>query len=649
MFVAEEEDLAVDLADTARDADNDGAVLTTALADEDPPFDPPDEEELAAFIAVPPPGPDDEDDDDAAAVVSPPDPPAPAIVIHASWDRPEAGAALAAFAADPRLARAEIVLARGGMDAAGVAAAEGGVDLFIVDSTLTAPLLLAGLDRLAPALAAGARAIVMGEINDIALLRDLARRGVGDYLTAVPEGEDLAARVCRQYARLDGGRLIAVVGARGGVGASTLARNVAWSIAQRQDASVTLLDLDFPFGGAAAACGVAAPEGCPFDAEDEHAFDALLAAHSERLQIVSPSLAARRFVEPGAEDIALAMRRARRTARYVVADLPHRWAPWVKHALRAADEILLVASPDLASLRNADAIMKEIRGAARAEPVLVLSTAGVPKRPEIRARDFAESVSVTPAISFTFDPDLFDAAEHSQRMLGEHAPNSAAAAAVDLLASMLTGQPVGKKPRREKRETRAAPEPVPAHPAIDGAPQMETSHDAAPGALPPPALFGELVHADDALDLTPSMSAPAAQTEATRDAETVEDLLPPSLFGELPDAEDALDLASSPAAQAGLRRGPHPVRVAALLSALVVLGAYQFRGEGPGDAAAAAQTVASPTLAHQALSVELDAEYARALALLPQDPAGAAALLQQLADMDYAPAQRWLANRRAQP
>ena len=58
----------------------------------------------------------------------------------------------------------------------------------------------------------------------------------------------MISRICDLYAAYDNARVIAVVGARGGVGASTVAQNVAWSIAERQHASTALVDLELSFG-----------------------------------------------------------------------------------------------------------------------------------------------------------------------------------------------------------------------------------------------------------------------------------------------------------------------------------------------------------------------------------------------------------------
>ena len=122
--------------------------------------------------------------------------------------------------------------------------------LFVLDTTLDGAAMLSALDRLRLA-APTACIVILGAVNDIALLRDLAARGVSDYIVPPAKAADVARSLCSLFADVDGAKTIAVIGARGGIGASTIARNLAWSIAERQQQRTTLVDLDLCFGSAA--------------------------------------------------------------------------------------------------------------------------------------------------------------------------------------------------------------------------------------------------------------------------------------------------------------------------------------------------------------------------------------------------------------
>src|SRR5205823_9566128 len=88
--------------------------------------------------------------------------------------------------------------------------------------------ILAGLDQLANVCDAGTRVVVIGRINDVSLYRELVRRGVSDYVIAQVGTLDVVRSICNLFSAPEAksvGRIIAVVGAKGGVGASTIAHN----------------------------------------------------------------------------------------------------------------------------------------------------------------------------------------------------------------------------------------------------------------------------------------------------------------------------------------------------------------------------------------------------------------------------------------
>ncbi|MCR6643944.1 MAG: hypothetical protein NVV62_05180 [Terricaulis sp.] len=181
--------------------------------------------------------------------------PVPRITIHAVCDRPEIADLIAGVAADRRMARAEISVEGGGIDAAVTRfASQASPNLLIIDTLQQGPAMLRSLDRLAEVIEQGTKVVIIGAVNDIALFRELMARGVSEYIVPPIQPIDLIRAVCGLYVNPEkpfAGRVIAVIGARGGVGASTIAHNLAWSIAERQDVGATLLDLDLSFGTAA--------------------------------------------------------------------------------------------------------------------------------------------------------------------------------------------------------------------------------------------------------------------------------------------------------------------------------------------------------------------------------------------------------------
>jgi TPR repeat protein len=126
----------------------------------------------------------------------------------------------------------------------------------------------------------------------------------------------------------------------------------------------------------------------------------------------------------------------------------------VKQALSSADEVVLVAGPDLASMRNAKSMLEAMTKLreGKSAPLVALSMVGVPKRPEINAKDFTEAVGASPAASFAFDPLLHGVCETNNQMIGQADPECKTALALDALAASLTG----RKPSAKKRAAETA-------------------------------------------------------------------------------------------------------------------------------------------------------------------------------------------------
>ena len=128
----------------------------------------------------------------------------------------------------------------------------------------------------------------------------------------------------------------------------------------------------------------------------------------------------------------------RRSIPCVIVDLPHAWTPWARQTLLAADEIVVVATPDLASLRNTKNMLDVIRGRRPNDtpPNLVINQVGMPKRPEIPIKDFAEAIDLQPALVLPFDPQLFGTAANNGQMIAEVQPASASAEGIRKLAGL---------------------------------------------------------------------------------------------------------------------------------------------------------------------------------------------------------------------
>ena len=152
--------------------------------------------------------------------------------------------------------------------------------------------------------------------------------------------------------------MIAVVGAKGGVGASTVAHNIAWSIARDLTLDTVVADLDLGFGTAGLDFNQDPPQGIADavfspDRIDTNFVDRLLSKCTDHLSLLAAPATLDRVYDFSAESFDSIFDALRATMPCVVLDVPHQWSGWTRRTLIAADDILIVANPDLANLRNA--------------------------------------------------------------------------------------------------------------------------------------------------------------------------------------------------------------------------------------------------------------------------------------------------------
>ncbi len=178
----------------------------------------------------------------------------PRISIHVFCQRPETTAIAEQVGADRRLARATTVVRSGGLaEALALYQNQPTPSLVIAESADDAAILLGQLDQLAEVCDPGTKVVVIGTHNDIPLYRELMRRGVSEYLVPPISVLQMIRAVTTLYsdpATPFIGRTLAFLGAKGGVGSSTLAHNIAFALAEHMQAATTIVDYDLPFGTA---------------------------------------------------------------------------------------------------------------------------------------------------------------------------------------------------------------------------------------------------------------------------------------------------------------------------------------------------------------------------------------------------------------
>jgi pilus assembly protein CpaE len=384
--------------------------------------------------------------------------PAPRVSVQAFCETVETAAAIQAAGEDRRLAKTHLRIQMGGLPAAIEAYQSAPTpNVIIIESEGRGEAVLTGLDRLAEVCDAGSRVVVIGRMNDVGFYRELVGRGVSDYLIAPVGSLQMVRSVCGLFTAPDAepvGRIIAVVGAKGGVGASTVAHNVAFAIGRDLTLNAVVTDLDLAFGTAGLDFNQDPPQGIAeavFSPDRiDHAFvDRLLSKCTDHLSLLAAPATLERVYDFGADAFDAIFDSLRATVPCVVLDVPHQWTGWTRQTLIGADDILIVAAPDLANLRNTKNLYDLLKAARPNDqrPLYCLNQVGVPKRPEIKAADFAKALEDQPVAIIPFEPQLFGAAANNGQMIAEISANHRIAETFRQLAQQLTGRAQPKKSR----------------------------------------------------------------------------------------------------------------------------------------------------------------------------------------------------------
>src|SRR3954471_2752345 len=384
--------------------------------------------------------------------------PAPRVSVQAYCETLETAAAVRSAGEDRRLGKAHLTVQMGGMAAAVEAYSTVPPPNVIILETEGRSDILAGLDQLATVCDPGTRVVVIGNANDAAPYRELVRRGVNDYVIGPVETLDVVRSICSLFSASETiitGRVIAVVGAKGGVGASTVAHNVAWTIARDLALDSVVIDLDLAFGTAGLDYNQDPVQGIANavlsqDRPDTALMERLLSKCTERLSLLAAPATLDRVYDFGAEAFDAIFDTLRMTTPCIVLDVPHQWSGWTRRALVNADDIVIVAEPDLANLRNTRNMLSVLKAARPNDrpPLYCINQVGMHKRAEIDVKAFAKTMESQPIAAIPFDSKLFSAAANNGQMIAEVSKNHRTTLLFQNMANRLAGRGEVKKPKR---------------------------------------------------------------------------------------------------------------------------------------------------------------------------------------------------------
>lgn len=313
---------------------------------------------------------------------------------------------------------------------------------------------LADIHALAEVCEPGTVVITAGPVNDVRLYRALLASSIQDYLLKPIHPEMLRDAFLNAQASLYGpdvreaqdGRphcAVAVIGARGGVGATSTATSLAWLISERQSRTTALLDLDVHFGTGALALDLEPGRGLTDAIENPSRIDGLfieraMVRASERLAVLSAEAPINAPMMGDGAVFYQLQEEMRSAFDCTVVDLPRQMLVQHPHLIADVQVAILVTELTLASARDAIRILSWLKTNAPETQVLVIANK-VPSAAalEISRKDFEGSIEQALDLVLPFEPRIAAQAAKLGKPIAEVAKGHRSMAALADLAKRI--------------------------------------------------------------------------------------------------------------------------------------------------------------------------------------------------------------------
>lgn len=327
--------------------------------------------------------------------------------------------------------------------------------VLIVDITgVDLPVSL--VNQLAEVCEPGVTVLAIGQQNDVGLYRDLMQAGLTDYIVKPVTPQLLAKALSSKPGGEDGvpinqklGKVVAFIGARGGVGTTTLAVNLAWYLANRQNRRVGILDLDMQNGDCALELGLKPTPGLrealtnPFRV-DSVFLERAMAIQGERLFVLSSEEPLRDQIDFTAEAVDSLVGVLRTQFHYVIVDVPRIAIAPYRHALDTAELRVIVADQTLHAVRDAVRLRAALgQSEAGHRDLVVINRGGEGGRHAVTVDEMSNVLEVRPRTVIPYQPKLFAKSAGAGRVAVEERGEFADAIAA--LANEISGRPAERR------------------------------------------------------------------------------------------------------------------------------------------------------------------------------------------------------------
>ncbi len=276
-------------------------------------------------------------------------------------------------------------------------------DYIILDIDGHGEEILAELDHFAQHCEPTVRVVALGTINDINFYRELKARGVLEYLPHPVSASAVRAVLLQsathytaQTASSGACTVISFMSAASADGATTLALNTAYALAEEYNQPVVLIDMDYQFGLISKSLDLAAPFGIrelfdyPERGLDNVLINKMLVKYKDKLSIIAAPNELRLQPKIRPEIIRELISVLRTQFRFIVVDVPHVWTDWNAAMLSYSDHVVMVAQLWLRSLTHATRLLSAWQsvGIAQGDVSLVVNRSGAKFKEGVTVKDF---------------------------------------------------------------------------------------------------------------------------------------------------------------------------------------------------------------------------------------------------------------------
>lgn len=311
------------------------------------------------------------------------------------------------------------------------------------------------INSLAEVCEPGTVVIAMGQVNDVRLYRDLIISGLQDYLLKPINPDMLRDAINNAQVSLTNARQeensterphvsTAIVGTRGGSGASTLATSLAWVLSEKMKLSTGLLDLDVHFGTGALTLDLEPGRGLIDAIDNPSRIDGLfieraLIKANDNLSILSAEAAMSAPVMSDGSAFFQLQEEFRSAFDNSIIDAPRNMLIDYPHLAHDLNVVILNTELTLAAARDAIRIMAWLGSNAIQAKIIVVANKVNASNNEISRKEFESSIDHSIDFIIPADPKAATQAAKLGQTLIAAAPNSKASNAIVKIAEAILG------------------------------------------------------------------------------------------------------------------------------------------------------------------------------------------------------------------